>query len=276
MRASLRPAARLLLLLALTLTASRATAAERGLPAADALLQGCVGTLPDVPVRVTGELQRRSPGGDLEKRVGVDMTLDWKTQPPTARYSTRDAFGKPLEHLGVTWHRDQPPEYRFFRGDPLVAAPVPPLTDAIEGTDVTWMDLTLAYLWWPGGRTVGAEEIRGRDCWVVDLPPPTNHFAAASAVRLWLDAKMGGVLRAQVFDAAGQLIRRVDVKGFKKIGDRWFVQEIEVASVPAKTTTTLRVRDVEDRERKQFIRVDEGGPAAAPDDAVPAVTPLAP
>jgi hypothetical protein len=234
-----------------------------------------VGTLPDVPVRVTGELQRRSPGGDLEKRVGVDMTLDWKTQPPTARYSTRDAFGKPLEHLGVTWHRDQPPEYRFFRGDPLVAAPVPPLTDAIEGTDVTWMDLTLAYLWWPGGRTVGAEEIRGRDCWVVDLPPPTNHFAAASAVRLWLDAKMGGVLRAQVFDAAGQLIRRVDVKGFKKIGDRWFVQVIEVESLPAKTTTTLRVRDVEDRERKQFIRVDEGGPAQ-PVEPVEPVAPLPP
>ena len=266
---------RCLCLLAALLVSAAVSAAPTRMPDAGDLLRGCVATLPDIPIRVTGELQRRNADGDLEKRVKVDMTLDWKNQPPTARYSTRDAFGKPLEHLGVTWHTNQPPEYRFFRGDPLVAAPLPPLTDAIEGTDITWMDLTLAYLWWPGGETAGAEELRGRDCWVVDLPAPTNHFASASRVRLWVDAKMGGILRAYVFDRQAHAVRRVDVKGFKKIGDRWFVQVIEVESLPAHTTTTLRVRDVEDRERKQFIHVDGGGPDATA-EAVAPVNPVAP
>ena len=60
---------------------------------------------------------------------------------------------------------------------------VPPLTERIEDTDVTWMDLTLAYLWWPDGKTVGEEEVRGRACWVLDVPAPTNHFGAASRPR---------------------------------------------------------------------------------------------
>lgn len=270
-----RATAMLLLALAAGAASAQDPAPAGALPRADALLRACVDTFPDIPLRVTGELASRSPAGDLEKKVNVDMLLDWQARPPTARYSTRDAFGKALEHLSVTWHPDQPPAYRFFRGDPLEAAPLPPLTDCIEGTDVTWMDLTLAYLWWPGGRTAGAEEIRGRACWVVDLAAPTNHFGAAGGVRLWLDAKMGGILRAHVFDGAGQLTRRVDVKGFKKINDRWFVQVIEVESRPSRHTTTLRVRDVEDRERKQFIKVDEGGPDPAADetDRVQPVTP---
>ncbi len=224
-----------MLLLALAAASAAAADPPEALPRADALLRACVGTFPDIPLRVTGELTSRSPAGDLEKKVNVDMLLDWQARPPTARYSTRDAFGKALEHLAVTWNPDQPPAYRFFRGDPLEAAPLPPLTDFIEGTDVTWMDLTLAYLWWPGGR----------------------------------------ILRAHVFDGAGQLTRRVDVKGFKKINDRWFVQVIEVESRPSRHTTTLRVRDVEDRERKQFIKVDEGGPdpAAGEVDQVQPVTP---
>jgi hypothetical protein len=221
-------------------------------------------------------LQSRAAEGDLEKKVNVDMTIDWQAAPPTARYSTRDAFGKSLEHLAITWPAGQPPEYRFFRGDPLASAPLPPLTDPIEGTDIAWMDLTLSFLWWPGGRTIGAESVRGRDCWMIDLPAPTNHFAASGGVRLWLDAKVGAVLRAHVRDAAGQTVRRMDVKGFKKINDRWFVQVIEVQTLATRHTTTLRVRDVEDRARKQFIRVDEGGPAAPeppPEGEVDAVTP---
>jgi hypothetical protein len=245
-------------------------AADDRLPAADDLLRGCVGALPDVPLRVTAELQSRNPDGDLEKKVNVDMTIDWQARPPTARYSTRDAFGKALEHLAVTWHESQPPEYHFFRGEPLVAAPLPPLTDGIEGTDITWMDLTLAYMWWPDGRTVGAEEVRGRTCWIVDVPAPTNHFEAADGVRLWIDAKVGAILRAHVHAPVGALLRRVDVKGFKKIGERWFVQLIEVESRPSKHSTVLRVREVEDRQRKQFIKVDEGGPAPAAEEVDPA------
>jgi len=235
-------------------------AEEQGVPEADALLRQCVATLPDVPIRVPGQLQGRRADGELEKRVLVDMTIDWQATPPTARYSTKDAFGKALEHLAVTWHPDQPPEYRFFKGDPLVGAPLPPLTDAIEETDATWMDLTLAFLWWKGGRTMGSETLRGRECWIVELPAPPDHFAAAARVRLWIDAKMGGVLRAFVLDASGQELRRVDVKGFKKINDRWFVQVIEIQTIATRHTTTLRVRDVEDRERKTFIKIDEGGP----------------
>ena len=80
----------------------------------------------------------------------------------------------------------------------------------------------------------------------------------------------GPISAAHVHAPGGALLRRVDVKGFKKIGERWFVQLIEVESRPSKHSTVLRVREVEDRQRKQFIKVDEGGPAPAAEEVDPA------
>jgi hypothetical protein len=234
----------------------QSSAAE--LPAAEDLLRGCIGALPDVPLLVKGELVSRAPGGDVERKLNVEMTLDWRASPSTARYTTRDAFGHGLEHLSITWNPGQPPEYRFFTGEPLQAAPLPELSDPIGGTDISWQDLSLSFLWWPGGKTVGAEEIRSRACYVVELP------ASHIAVRLCIDPQIPVMLRAETWEpAAGagkmELRRRMDVKGFKKINDRWVIHDVEVQSFPSRHKTSLRVRDVQDRTRKDFIKVDDAG-----------------
>jgi hypothetical protein len=234
------------------------------LPAAQELLDACIGTLPDIPLLVTGQLQSRSKDGDIEQKINVEMLLDWQAHPPTARYTLRDAFGVTLEHLSITWHEGEAPEYRYFTGDPLAAAPLPELSAPVRGTDISWMDLSLSFLWWPGGRTVGAEEVRSRACYVVDVPAPTNAFFGCTGARLWIDPGVGIMLRADAYDEAGVIMRRMEVKSFKKINSRWVIQNIEIESFPSRHRTVLRVRDVQDRTRKDFIKEDEGGEDIAP------------
>ena len=230
------------------------------LPPAQELLDGCIGTLPDIPLVITGQLQSKSKDGDIETRINVEMLLDWQAEPPTARYTLRDNFGHALEHLAVTWLPDQPPEYRYFQGDPLVAAPVPVLSEPVRNTDISWMDLSLSFLWWPGGKTVGAEELRSRTCYVLEIPAPADSFGGCSKVRLWIDPQINIMLRADAYGADEKFVRRMDVKGFKKINGRWVIQHVEVESYPSRHRTVLRVRDVQDRTRKSYLR-DDAGPA---------------
>lgn len=242
------------------------------LPPASSILAGVAGALPDIPLLVNAELQSKTKDGTLERRMNVEMLLDWQMDPPGARYTLRDNFGATLSHLSLTWPTDAPADYRFFTGTPLQAAALPNLADPIEGTDIAWMDLSLAFLWWPDGVTRGTEEVKGRDCYVLDIPAPAGEFAGCSGVRVWIDPRISILLRAEAYGMEDQKLRRLEVKSFRKINDRWFIKDIEVQSYPSRHKTILRVRDVQDRERKQFL--DRENDAAPPPEEVEPVTPV--
>ncbi|MCZ7592134.1 MAG: outer membrane lipoprotein-sorting protein [Kiritimatiellae bacterium] len=231
---------------------------DTGLPAARQLLNDVILALPDVPLRITGDLTARARGKTPEMRKGVEMLLDWQAETPTARYTLRDAFGATESHLAITWDTPRHPEYRYFEGNPLRAADLPDLVSAIPGTDISWVDLSLSFLWWPTAMTRGQEKVKERDCWVVDIVAP-DAFSGCSGVRLWIDPRIGIMLKAEMFNTDNQPIRRFEVKSFKKINKRWVIKDIELTSLPEKTKTILRVRNVEDQTRKNYLREDGTG-----------------
>jgi hypothetical protein len=212
-------------------------------------LNGVVSVLPDVPMVVRGDLIKRNAKGRVEETFRIEMVLDWKADVPTARYTIRDAFGDSLQHLAITWTSAENPEYQYFEGQPLRAQPTPPLNQAIQDTDITWLDLSLSFLWWPGGETRGRGKVRGRECHIIDVPAPENQVHLFDGVRLWVDTKIGIVMRAEGYTDDTTLKRRMEVKSFKKIRDRWIIKDIDFQTFPEKTKTTLLVRDAEERER---------------------------
>jgi len=233
---------------------------------ANPLLAGVISVLPDIPLVVNGDLLKKGADGKIVTTYRVEMVLDWKADIPTARYTIRDAFGSSLEHLAITWAVAGEPEYRYFTGHPLSAATLPPLNQAILDTDITWLDLSLSFLWWPGGDVQGTETVRGRLCQVVDVPAPDHQVADFDGVRLWIESKIGIVLRAEGYDENGELIRRMDVKSFKKIRKHWVIKDIEFQSFPGKTKTALLVRDVLERERFDLPERDSRPDYTAPND----------
>lgn len=246
----------LLLILATSLFGAFLPVSHGQPPEARTLLDSVIAALPDVPLRVTGDLIARPRGDAPEIRRAVEMLLDWQAVPPTARYTVRDAFGGPLYHLAVTWDDPLQPSYRFFEGNPLRAAPAPPLTDPIPGTDLSWIDLSLSFLWWPDAKTVGREDVRGQTCWVVDVPAPPPFASHIAGVRLWISPRIRTLLRAETYDTSTNPVRRFEVKSFKRINNRWVIKDIEVVSFAARTRSVLRVRHVEDRTRRTFLRED--------------------
>lgn len=214
---------------------------EPALPSADSLLAKLLATFPSVPVNLAGEMWVQSPTGETERRVHVELFLNWNAAEPEARYTMGDAFGKPLEELSVRWRADGRRICRYRNGDPLEEAPLPDLSSAVQGTDISWLDLSLAYLRWRGGKTVGAESMRGRFCYIVDVPAPEDDAAHYAGVRLWIDPQIGILLQAAAYDHEGNLAKLLEVKSFKKIRDVWVIKDIDVQSFPARHRTRLRI-----------------------------------
>ncbi len=226
-------------------------------PDGEELLELVRSSLPAVPLQLEAELRVRAPRIDNEP-VGRAEVLMWFTDGVgEARYTVRDWFGNEEEELTVIREWNAPPRYTFRTGSPLEEAPLPDLTDAIRQTDLTWGDLTLSFLWWPGARTVGQQSVRGRRCYIVEVPAPSDDFEALSQVRIWIDPSIGMLLRAQSFDADGSRLRTMDARRFRKIDDMWMVSNLEIAQHGGRQRTSLLIHHLSIKE------IDAGGTLTA-------------
>jgi len=225
---------------------------EAAFPNAEELLDSVVTSLPAVPVNVEARIISKTLRGEIDRKLNAEMLLDWYGPQPFARYTVRDAFGETLEELQIVRPAGPAREIRYLRGDPPQESELPDLYERIEGTDISWIDLSLAYLWWPGGTTVGAEPVKGRFCYIVDLPAPEGDKGEYEGVRLWIDAQINILLQAAAYDSGGQLVKLLEVKSFKKIGDVWIIQNLDVQSFPKRHKTSLRVRGADVIERMEL------------------------
>ena len=223
-----------------------AAAAMPELPPPATILSQVVARLPRQPILVAGTLEKAGAASDDARTFNVEMYFCYGRDPAVARYTVRDAFGTDLEQLQIERTPQRTPRFRYEKGSPLAAAPTPDLSAAVQGTDVRWADLALSFLWWPGGQTAGREVYKGQSCYVLDLPEPAGEGKFVGSMRLWIDEKFLMVLQAEARDGAGHVVRRMFVKSFKKINDRWIIKDLDVQSFPSRDRTTLRVRDVQD------------------------------
>ncbi len=112
--------------------------------------------------------------------------------------------------------------------------------EGILGTDVTWSDLSLDYLWWNDvsfDAEREGETVHGQVCAVVVLRQ------GARTVRAWIDRKTGALLQAEEFDG-DRRIRRLWGARLKKFGDRWMANVLEVETEGAGHRTKITVEEL--------------------------------
>lgn len=214
---------------------------------ADALLDGVLLRFPRDPLTLSGQLFVRLPRGIPVRDYAFDMTLDYGADPAVASYAIRSSAGRdPIETLTVKRTAAGGVEYAYAVGDPLVPVRLTNLSARVQQTDLTWLDLSLSFLWWRGGLVVGSESVRGRPAIVADVAPPAGGSNEPYArVRLWIDEQARILLQAEGYDAAGKAVRTLWVKSFKKIDERWMIKDLEVQEYPAVHRTKLRIDDVQ-------------------------------
>ena len=116
----------------------------------------------------------------------------------------------------------------------------------ILGTDVTWSDLTLDYLWWDDvsfDAEREGETVHGQVCTVIVMKKGERQ------VRVWVDRKTGALMQAEEMKE-GKAVRRLWGTRLKKFGERWMANVMEVETVGSGHRTKITVEELKVEESK--------------------------
>jgi hypothetical protein len=112
------------------------------------------------------------------------------------------------------------------------------IDEKIRGTDVTYEDLSLKFLYWPDARVLGAENVRTRNCWKLQLHAPPRESQYAN-IFLWVDKNSGALMRMEGYDTSGQIVKRFEVVSAQKIDNRWFLKQMRIEELQPGTNKVL-------------------------------------
>ncbi len=96
--------------------------------------------------------------------------------------------------------------------------PVARLVQPVAGSDVTYEDLTLRFLYWPGAKLEGEEKIDGEDCYRIRLDNP-GRDGAFGVVYVWVHQKYGAFWRIKAHDRRGKAIKQFQVSKVMQLPD---------------------------------------------------------
>ena len=108
------------------------------------------------------------------------------------------------------------------------------------GTDVTWSDITLDYLWWDDFSFDGereSETVHGQVCAVVVMKKGDR------MVRVWVDRKTGALMQAEEL-RDGKTVRRLWGTRIRKFGERWMANVLEVETIGSGHRTKITVEEL--------------------------------
>lgn len=125
--------------------------------------------------------------------------------------------------------------------------------DRIAGTDVSYEDLSMRFLYWKGGKVqenTSDSRVKGRDCYVLEIPNPTPSVGQFAHVRVWVDKENGTAWQIDGYGADGKLRKRFTITSVQKLSDgTWFFKQMK-----------LEVRNPNNPDRTQalnYIEMDD-------------------
>ena len=115
-----------------------------------------------------------------------------------------------------------------------------PHPSSLLGTDVTWSDIALDYLWWDDfsfDAEREGETVHGQVCAVVLLKKGDR------TVRVWVDRKTGALMQAEELKD-GKTVRRLWGTRIRKFGERWMANVLEVETIGSGHRTKITVEEL--------------------------------
>ncbi|MDA7921177.1 outer membrane lipoprotein-sorting protein [Verrucomicrobiales bacterium] len=158
----------------------------------------------------------------LVKKVPFIMSL----KPESIRF----IFNDPSQVVLLDTKNSSFALYEGIGGAQLKSVDPAKFDDSIRGTDVTYDDLSMRFLYWPNAKIVRIDKTKGRESWLVRVRNPTS-AGAYSTVDVWIDKASGGMIKMIGYNSGGRPIRRFEVLHGKKFGDVWMVDEMRIETV---------------------------------------------
>ena len=119
----------------------------------------------------------------------------------------------------------------------------------VHGTDISYEDLALRFLYWRDAKVLGTGMISAHGCWKVEARPANANDSQYARVVLWIGRDDGALMKAESYDASGNWSRRFTVTSVMKREGYWLLKQMRIESAKGRSTdpmpTYLEIEDVE-------------------------------
>jgi len=126
--------------------------------------------------------------------------------------------------------------------------PIEKYGESIRGTDITYEDLAMRFLYWPDPMILEHTKIKTRPAWKLQLRNPDGR-GPYGYVHIWIDKASGGLIKLQAFDhgESPAMVKDFEVSHGKKMEDIWIADILRVRSFQngrKQGTTWLEILDI--------------------------------
>ena len=201
------------------------------------LLAQCAARMPAERILLAGHLNMRRAYGVTLREFDFAVEARLGDDPPTFRYDLSDGGSNLLSVAAV---RDPARGLVLSRPD---GGPAPAPSDAVLGTDLSWFDVGVDFVWWRNPTLAGTDRLKGRTCDLLEVTPPSPTPACAKA-RLWIDRDQKVVMQAVQLDARGRERRKLWIRRTQRVEGRWVFKDLEVETTGTGHRTRLHFEDV--------------------------------
>lgn len=172
-------------------------------------------------VRMLESRQQIDLDGQLREEAKV-IPFHLTQTGPLIRYSFTDPDEVLQLRLGENGSR-----LDLVEEDNAQKIPAEKLKEKVRDTGITYEDLTLEFLYWENARVLGAETIRTRSCWKLQVVAASKESQYWNVV-IWVDKASGALMRMDGYDWDGRVAKRFEVVSAQKIDNRWFLKQMRV------------------------------------------------
>ena len=100
----------------------------------------------------------------------------------------------------------------------------------VRGTDITYEDLALNFLYWPRAKIEGEEMKLAQSCWKLHLEPSARGESQYRVVLLWVSKQSGALMQAEGYDDTGKAVKRFKVISGQRdpVTGGWMLKQMRI------------------------------------------------
>ena len=122
---------------------------------------------------------------------------------------------------------------------PNTLRPISDLKEPMLGSDLSYEDVVDNFFAWDQQAIVGAEEVDGVKCTILESKPGKSEHSIYGSVRSWIDLRRLVALRVEKYDRSGQLLRRIDTRDVVDDGGHQIPSKLAVNGGRPNSSTLL-------------------------------------
>ncbi len=112
------------------------------------------------------------------------------------------------------------------------------LTESVRGTDISYEDLSLRFIYWRNAKFEGEQRVRTITCSIV-LVQTDNRSSEYGTVRLWIAKDRGALIKAEGYNWQGKPVKRFEVISAQQIEGKTIFKQIRIEKLDPQTGKVL-------------------------------------